>query len=94
VGQSEQRTLPTQDDIVNHLYTDFEIQPYVVKHDDVMESCLTEMAVISLINTYCNTLLTSKFICLVPIWKLYEKNDSQEKLYRVLHIFFTISHNL
>lgn len=92
VGQSEQRTLPTRNDIENCLYTDFEIKPYIIKHNDVIESCLTEVAAISLINMYCGTLLKSKFACLVPIWNLYEKNDSEdsEKLFRVLNIFFII----
>lgn len=90
MGQSEQRTLPTQNDIINCLYTDFEIEPYRIKCNDGAESCLTETAAISLINMYCTTLLKSKFVCLVPVWKLYEKNDSEEKLFKVLNIFFTI----
>ncbi|XP_071570826.1 endoribonuclease Dicer [Temnothorax nylanderi] len=83
VGQSEQRTLPTQDDIVNELYTDFEIKPYTVKRNGVVESCLTEMAVIGLINMYCTALLKSKFICLVPVWKLYEMNGPKAKLFQI-----------
>ncbi|KYQ55277.1 Endoribonuclease Dicer [Trachymyrmex zeteki] len=80
MGQNE-RTLPTQDDIVNGLYSDFDIEPYTVKHNNVVKSCLTEFATIDLINMYCAILLTSKFVNLVPIWKL-DKDDST-KLYRI-----------
>ncbi|KYM88476.1 Endoribonuclease Dicer [Atta colombica] len=80
VGKNE-RSLPTQDDIVNDLYNDFDIEPYTVKRDDVVQSRLTEFAAIDLINTYCTTLLTSKFVYLVPIWKL-DKDDSKD-MYRV-----------
>lgn len=87
MGKNE-RPLPTQDDIVNGLYNDFDIEPYTVKRDDVVQSRLTEFAAIDLINTYCTTLLTSKFVYLVPIWKL-DKDDSKD-MYRVLHLFFII----
>lgn len=91
MGQSEQRTLPTQDDIVNNLYADFEIKPYVVKRNGIVESCLTEINAIGLINMYCSNLLKSKFICLVPIWLLYKKKNSEMmELFRVLYTFFTI----
>lgn len=89
MGQSEKRTLPTQDDIVDNLYTDFEIEPYTVKRNGVVQSCLTEINAINLINTYCSSLLRSKFICLVPIWTLDELDDSEKKFFRVLYIFFT-----
>lgn len=89
MGQSEQRTLPTQNDIVNDLYSDFEIKPYVVKRNNVVESCLTEVAAIGLINTYCSTLLKAKFVCLVPVWILYEES-SEMNLFKVLYTFFTI----
>lgn len=89
MGQSEQRTMPTQDDIVNNLYTDFEIEPYTMKRNGVLEGCLSETDAISLINMYRSNLMKSKFTNLVPIWKLYEKN-SKIKLFRVVYIFFTI----
>ncbi|KYN08971.1 Endoribonuclease Dicer [Trachymyrmex cornetzi] len=80
VGQNE-RPLPTQDDIVNGLYSDFDIEPYTVKRGDVVESRLTEFATIDLINMYCAALLTSKFVYLVPVWKL-DKDDSKN-MYRI-----------
>jgi len=89
VGQSERRTLPTHDDIVDGLYTDFEIEPYIVKCNGVVQSCLTEINAISLTNTYCTSLLKSKFICLVPVWTLDKlEDDSKKKLFRVLYMFF------
>lgn len=90
MGQSEHRTMPTQDNIVNRLYTDFEIEPYTVKRNGVVEGCLTEIDAISLINKYCSNLMKSRFTNLVPIWKLYEKNSNKITLYRVVYIFFTI----
>ncbi|XP_025991526.1 endoribonuclease dcr-1 [Solenopsis invicta] len=83
MGQSEQRTLPTQDDIIKCLYTDFEIMPYVVKRNDVVECSISEIAAINLINMYCSTLLKSKFSCLVPIWKLYEGKSGDMTLYMI-----------
>ncbi|KAG5314150.1 DICER Endoribonuclease, partial [Acromyrmex insinuator] len=80
VGKNE-RPLPTQDDIVNGLYSDFVIEPYTVKCDDVVKSRLTEFTAIDLINMYCAALLTSKFVHLVPIWKL-DKDDSKN-MYRI-----------
>ncbi|EGI69620.1 Endoribonuclease Dcr-1 [Acromyrmex echinatior] len=80
VGKNE-RPLPTQDDIVNGLYSDFDIEPYTVKCDDVVKSRLTEFTAIDLINMYCAALLTSKFVYLVPIWKL-DKDDSKN-MYRI-----------
>ncbi|XP_036140493.1 endoribonuclease Dicer isoform X2 [Monomorium pharaonis] len=83
VGQSDQRKLPTQGDIINSLYTDFKINPYTVKRNGVVESCLTEVAAISLINMYCSTLFRSKFVGLVPIWKLYKKDEFGKELYKI-----------
>ncbi|XP_018402854.1 PREDICTED: endoribonuclease Dicer [Cyphomyrmex costatus] len=80
MGQTMERTLPTQDDIINCLYHDFDIEPYIIKHDGVIVSQLTELAVIDLINLYCGSLLSSKFVNLVPIWKL---DECSTELYRV-----------
>ncbi|XP_011871131.1 PREDICTED: endoribonuclease Dicer [Vollenhovia emeryi] len=85
MGRSEQRTLPTQEDIANCLYTDFEIEPYTVIRNGVVEGCLIEISAISLINLYCSILLKSKFVTVVPVWKIEEKksDDSNTTLYRV-----------
>ncbi|XP_018354963.1 PREDICTED: endoribonuclease Dicer [Trachymyrmex septentrionalis] len=80
IGKNE-RPLPTQDDIVNGLYSDFDIEPYTVKRDNVVESRLTEFVAIDLINIYCAALLTSKFVNLVPIWKL--DKDDFKNMYRI-----------
>ncbi|XP_015183335.1 PREDICTED: endoribonuclease Dicer isoform X2 [Polistes dominula] len=71
VGKSDLREKPTTKEIEEYLYT-YTIDPYIVKtKDGVVKSVLTEQAAISLINKYCSVLLKSKFVSLVPIWKLY-----------------------
>ncbi|XP_025264753.1 endoribonuclease Dicer isoform X1 [Camponotus floridanus] len=76
MGQSDLRMLPTDNDISSHLYVS-EIKPYVVKRNNI-ESCITEISAINVVNMYCNTLMKSKFVHLVPIWKLDEvKNDDR-----------------
>ncbi|EZA61552.1 Endoribonuclease Dicer [Ooceraea biroi] len=81
VGRTEERTLPTDKDITNNLYT-YTIEPYIVEHDGVT-SCITEVSAISLINMYCNGLLKSKFVHLVPIWKLYKNEEYNNNTYKV-----------
>ncbi|KAL6436316.1 hypothetical protein ACFW04_004692 [Cataglyphis niger] len=83
VGQSELRTLPTDSDISSCLYVN-EIEPYVVKQNDgSVESCITEISAINVINMYCNTLMNSKFVRLVPIWKLYKIENNDGTLFKV-----------
>lgn len=82
VGQSELRTLPTDSDISNYLYT-FEIEPYIVKQNDVVISYLTEVAAINLINMYSSSLMKSKFVRLVPIWKLYKLECHEGTLFKI-----------
>jgi len=63
-----------------------------VERDGVI-SCITEISAINMINAYCNSLWKSKFIHLVPIWKLYENEKrSENKLYKVLFVIFYISY--
>lgn len=83
MGQSELRTLPTDSDISSCLYVN-EIEPYIVKQNDgSVESCITEISAISVINMYCNTLMNSKFVHLVPIWKLYKMENHDGTLFKV-----------
>ncbi|KMQ96898.1 endoribonuclease dicer [Lasius niger] len=80
VGQSELRMLPTDSDISKNLYA-YEIKPYVVKHDD-NDSCITETSAINLLNMYCSTLMKSKFVRLVPIWKVYKTESHDGTLFQ------------
>lgn len=90
IGQNELRMLPTDNDIANNLYTS-EIKPYVVKQNNIV-SCITEISAINVVNMYCNTLMKSKFVHLVPIWKLHKITENDEILYKVyfsgLYIYF------
>ncbi|CAL1687755.1 unnamed protein product [Lasius platythorax] len=81
VGQSELRMLPTDSDISKNLYA-YEIKPYVVKHDD-NDSCITETSAINLLNMYCSTLMKSKFVRLVPIWKVYKTESHDGTLFQI-----------
>lgn len=81
MGQSELRMLPTDSDISKNLYA-YEIKPYVVKHDD-NDSCITETSAINLLNMYCSTLMKSKFVRLVPIWKVYKTESHDGTLFQV-----------
>ncbi|XP_072751991.1 endoribonuclease Dicer [Anoplolepis gracilipes] len=78
VGQSELRKLPTDSDISKDLYTN-EIEPYVVKRNDGT-SCITEISAIGVINMYCSSLMKTKFVHLVPIWKL---DKDKKDMYKV-----------
>lgn len=82
MGQSELRMLPTDNDISSHLYV-CEIKPYVVKRNNIVESCITEISAINVVNMYCNTLMKSKFVHLVPIWKLYKMDNIDGILFKV-----------
>ncbi|XP_011632113.1 endoribonuclease Dicer isoform X1 [Pogonomyrmex barbatus] len=81
--QSEQRSLPTQNDIMDSLYNDHDIKPYVVERNGIIESYLTELSAISLINMYCTSLLKCKFVHLVPIWKLERNNFEDHTLFKI-----------
>lgn len=89
IGQSDLRSLPTEDDIANVLYS-YEIEPYVVKRDGSIITSLTDSAAVILINSYCSTLMASKFVQLVPVWKLYKVQTSQFPLFKVLQLLYYI----
>ncbi|XP_020280276.1 endoribonuclease Dicer [Pseudomyrmex gracilis] len=82
IGQSDLRSLPTEDDITNVLYS-YEIEPYIVKRDDTIITSLTATAAVILINSYCSTLMSSKFVQLVPTWKLYKNESSDPPTFKV-----------
>jgi len=89
MGQSELRMLPTDNDISSYLYAS-EIKPYVVKQNNIVESCITEISAINVVNMYCNTLMKSKFVHLVPIWKLYKMENNVGVLFKVCFSGFYI----
>ncbi|KAI4489336.1 hypothetical protein M0802_011205 [Mischocyttarus mexicanus] len=78
VGKSDHREKPTTKEIEDNLYA-YSIEPYIVKDKSgQVISTLTEQAAVSLVNRYCSVLLKSKFVFLVPIWKLHTIEDKSK----------------
>ena len=82
VDKTDERNLPTENEIQSELYQ-HDIEPYQVISDDGQICCITEQMAISIINQYCTSLLKSKFACLSPIWTLRKISENHVPMYQV-----------
>ncbi|XP_066584904.1 endoribonuclease Dcr-2 isoform X2 [Prorops nasuta] len=82
-GKSDERILPSDAEIKEGLYEDYEIKPYSVISKDGVRSSITEVSAISVINKYCTSLFINKFVRLVPTWILYRNNDTSNPPFQV-----------
>lgn len=85
IGHTDERDEVTKAELDEHLYKT-EIKPYIVLDKDGVQSVVTGLSSISLINRYCTNLNTSKFVNLAPTWKLHKMpNGSADMCYKVIY---------
>lgn len=71
IGNTKPRLEPLPAELLEHIYK-YDIQPYIVTDSAGVQSVVTEVSAISLINRYCSTLGHSQHNNCAPTWKLRE----------------------
>ncbi|GBP52114.1 Endoribonuclease Dcr-1 [Eumeta japonica] len=87
VGHSDNRLMPTDEEIKKELYEDEDIQPYINPYSGTK---LSASAAISLLNRYCSILPHDQFTRIIPKWIAEEKKTRKGEVMLLVTITLPI----